>query len=75
MFKFESDEGRDELFPEAGPAAQQMSAQIVQWMATHVAISRRTADVLSGMWDPVMFHRLLSPVKPQPGRSLERVVY
>jgi hypothetical protein len=33
MFEFESDERRNQLFPEAGPAAHQMSAEVMQWMA------------------------------------------
>jgi hypothetical protein len=33
MFEFESVERQDQLFPEAGPAARQMSAEVMQWMA------------------------------------------
>lgn len=32
MFEFESDERRNQLFPEAGPAARQMSDEVMQWM-------------------------------------------
>lgn len=32
MFEFESVERRNQLFPEAGPAARQMSAEVMQWM-------------------------------------------
>ena len=32
MFEFESVERRNQLFPEVGPAARQMSAEIMQWM-------------------------------------------
>jgi hypothetical protein len=32
MFEVESDERRNQLFPEAGPAARQMSAEVMQWM-------------------------------------------
>ena len=33
MFEVESVERRDELFPEAGPAARQMSGELMQWMS------------------------------------------
>jgi hypothetical protein len=33
MFELESIERRNQLFPEAGPAARQMSAEVMQWMA------------------------------------------
>jgi hypothetical protein len=33
MFEVESDERRNQLFPEAGPAARQISAEVMQWMA------------------------------------------
>jgi hypothetical protein len=32
MFEIESVERRDQLFPEAGPAARQMSGEVMQWM-------------------------------------------
>jgi hypothetical protein len=32
MFEVDSVERRDELFPEAGPAARQMSGEVMQWM-------------------------------------------
>jgi len=32
MFEFESVERRNQLFPEAGPAARQMSGEVMQWM-------------------------------------------
>jgi hypothetical protein len=32
MFEIESIERRDQLFPEAGPAARQVSAEVMQWM-------------------------------------------
>ncbi len=32
MFEVESVERRNQLFPEAGPAARQMSAEVMQWM-------------------------------------------
>lgn len=34
MFEFESVERRDQLFPEAGPAARQMSSEVMQWMGS-----------------------------------------
>jgi hypothetical protein len=34
MFEFESVERRDQLFPEAGPAARQMSGEVMQWMGS-----------------------------------------
>jgi hypothetical protein len=34
MFEFDSVERRDELFPEAGPGAHQMSAEAMQWMGS-----------------------------------------
>ena len=33
MFEFESVERRNQLFPEAGPAARQMSDEFMQWMS------------------------------------------
>jgi hypothetical protein len=32
MAEFESVERRDQLFPEAGPAARQVSGEVMQWM-------------------------------------------
>jgi hypothetical protein len=32
MFEVESVERRDQLFPEAGPAARQASGEVMQWM-------------------------------------------
>jgi hypothetical protein len=32
MFEVESVERRNQLFPEAGPAARQMSPEVMQWM-------------------------------------------
>jgi hypothetical protein len=32
MFEIESVERRDQIFPEAGPAARQMSPEVMQWM-------------------------------------------
>jgi hypothetical protein len=32
LFEFESAERRNQLFPEAGPAARQMSSEVMQWM-------------------------------------------
>ncbi len=34
MFEIESVERRDQLFPEAGPAARQMSSEVMQWMGS-----------------------------------------
>jgi hypothetical protein len=34
MFEFESVERRNQLFPEAGPAARQMSPEVMQWMGS-----------------------------------------
>ena len=34
MFEFESVERRNQLFPEAGPAARQMSGEVMQWMGS-----------------------------------------
>ena len=34
MLEFASDERRNQLFPEAGPAARQMSGEVMQWMGS-----------------------------------------
>jgi hypothetical protein len=34
MFEFESVERQDQIFPEAGPAARQVSGEVMQWMGT-----------------------------------------
>ena len=38
MFEFESVERRSQLFPEAGPAARQMTDEVMQWMGAASAI-------------------------------------
>jgi hypothetical protein len=37
MFEVESVERRNQLFPEAGPAARQMSGEVMQWMRAGAA--------------------------------------
>jgi len=44
MFEFESIERRDQLFPEAGPAARQMSAEVMQWMGAGGAALARWGE-------------------------------
>ena len=36
MFEFDSVERRNQLFPEAGPAARQGSAEFMEWMGAQV---------------------------------------